>query len=54
MSGAGKINAHHLERLAIIYVRQSSLRQVSENRESTDRRLRDHARALGWPSDRDD
>ena len=54
MNGRGKISARHLDRLAVVYVRQSSTRQVLENRESTDRQyaLRDHALALGWPSER--
>jgi hypothetical protein len=30
----GKIQAWHLDRLAIVYVRQSTLQQVSENTES--------------------
>ena len=54
MNGSGKVSARHLERLAVVYVRQSSLRQVRENRESTDRQyaLRDHALSLGWPAER--
>ena len=49
MSGGGKIRPRHLERLPVVYVRQSSLRQVRENRESTERQyaLRDHALSLG-------
>lgn len=52
--GNGKISPRHLERLAVVYVRQSSPRQVRENRESTDRQyaMRDHALALGWPAER--
>jgi hypothetical protein len=48
---AMKINADHLRRDAFLYVRQSSLRQVFENTESTKRQyaLRDRAVALGWP-----
>jgi DNA invertase Pin-like site-specific DNA recombinase len=40
--------------LAIVYVRQSSLQQVLENRESTLRQyaLADCARAMGWPAER--
>jgi len=34
---SAKIRTAHLERLAIIYVRQSSPQQVLENRESTAR-----------------
>jgi hypothetical protein len=33
----GKITAAHLERLAVVYVRQSSIAQVREHRESTAR-----------------
>jgi DNA invertase Pin-like site-specific DNA recombinase len=49
-----KITAAHLSRLAYLYVRQSTLRQVFENTESTKRQyaLRDRAAALGWPLDR--
>lgn len=46
-----KVTAAHLQRAAFLYVRQSSLRQVLENTESTKRQyaLRDRAVALGWP-----
>ena len=49
-----KITTAHLSRLAYLYVRQSTLRQVFENTESTQRQyaLRDRAVALGWPLDR--
>lgn len=49
-----KVTAGHLKRLAYIYVRQSTLRQVFENTESTRRQyaLRERAVALGWPLDR--
>jgi len=49
-----KVNADHLKRNAYLYVRQSTLRQVLENTESTIRQyeLRQHAVALGWPIDR--
>ncbi len=45
-----KIAAHHLERKACVYVRQSSLAQVQHHRESTQRQyqLKDRATALGW------
>src|SRR5215472_15938750 len=48
------ITPAHLERLAIVYVRQSSPQQVLENRESTARQyaFAEHAVALGWPRDR--
>ena len=48
-----KVTAHHLARNAYLYIRQSSLHQVQENRESTARQydLKRRAQALGWPSD---
>ena len=51
---SAKIRAAHLDKLAIVYVRQSSPQQVLENRESTARQyaLADYAKVLGWPSDR--
>ncbi len=51
---AEKVTAAHLRREAFLYVRQSSLRQVLENTESTKRQyaLRDRAVALGWPIER--
>ncbi|NNF96792.1 MAG: recombinase family protein, partial [Halobacteria archaeon] len=41
---------HHLKRKALIYVRQSSMKQVMENTESTARQyaLVDKALELGW------
>ncbi len=53
MSGPGSVMPDHLKRLAYLYVRQSSLRQVHENRESTARQydLKRRAQALGWSSD---
>ncbi len=49
-----KIEAAHLEKLAIVYVRQSSPQQVLENRESTARQyaFAQYAQTLGWPADR--
>ena len=46
-----KITADHLKRSAYLYIRQSTLRQVFENTESTKRQyaLRKRAIALGWP-----
>ncbi len=46
-----KITPRHLRRHAYLYVRQSTLRQVVENTESTQRQyaLRQRAVALGWP-----
>ncbi len=51
---AMKVSADHLRRDAFLYVRQSSLRQVFENTESTKRQyaLRERAVALGWPTER--
>src|SRR5215208_698697 len=47
-----KIADEHLQRLAIVYVRQSTPQQVLEHRESTARQyaLADRAAALGWPA----
>src|ERR1700682_5924233 len=46
-----KITPRHLRRQAYLYIRQSTLRQVVENTESTERQyaLRQRAVALGWP-----
>ena len=48
-----KITPQHLKRAALLYVRQSTMRQVFENTESTKRQyaLRDRAVTLGWPRD---
>ena len=48
-----KITAEHLRRTAYLYIRQSSMRQVIENRESTQRQyaLKNRALALGWKKD---
>ncbi len=45
-----KVQPHHLARSAYLYIRQSSMRQVLENTESTKRQyaLRARAIALGW------
>jgi hypothetical protein len=49
-----KVTADHLKRDADLYVRQSTLRQVAEHGESTQRQyaLRDRAVATGWPVER--
>jgi len=49
-----QVAAHHLTRLACLYVRQSTLHQVFENTESTSRQyaLRERALALGWAEER--
>ena len=46
-----KVTASHLKRQAYCYVRQSTLKQVFENTESTKRQyaLRERAISLGWP-----
>ena len=54
METTSKIKAKHLERTAYLYVRQSTVRQVFENTESTKRQygLRQRAVALGWAQER--
>ena len=49
-----KIQPYHLDRLAVVYVRQSSMQQVVQHQESTRLQygLRDRALALGWPQER--
>lgn len=51
---SSKILSAHQEKLAVVYIRQSSPQQVMENRESTARQyaFAEHAQALGWPRDR--
>jgi DNA invertase Pin-like site-specific DNA recombinase len=46
-----KIRDRHLDRLAVVYVRQSSPQQVLDHKESRERQyeLVDYALALGWP-----
>ena len=53
MSESLKVQPQHLERGAYLYIRQSSMRQVIENVESTKRQyaLRSRAIALGWRDD---
>jgi DNA invertase Pin-like site-specific DNA recombinase len=48
-----KVRAPHLGRKAYLYVRQSTMRQVFENTESSERQyaLRRRAVALGWPEE---
>lgn len=48
------VQARHLERLALVYVRQSTLAQVREHGESTRLQyaLEQRAEELGWPRDR--
>jgi hypothetical protein len=54
VSAREKIASSHLERLAIVYLRQSSPRQVRENFRSTERQyaLAEEAVRLGWESER--
>ena len=54
MTDSPKVQSHHLQRDAYLYIRQSSMRQVVENIESTQRQyaLRARATALGWADDR--
>src|SRR5882757_10903401 len=54
MNESLKVQPHHLERGAYLYIRQSSMKQVIENVESTKRQyaLRTRATALGWADDR--
>jgi DNA invertase Pin-like site-specific DNA recombinase len=49
----GKVNPGHLKKTAYLYIRQSTLRQVFENTESTQRQygLRQRAIVLGWQSE---
>ena len=51
---AHKIRSRHRDRLAVVYVRQSSPHQVAENRESADLQyqLRRRAVELGWSGPR--
>jgi DNA invertase Pin-like site-specific DNA recombinase len=52
-TAASKVTAAHLSRRALLYVRQSSLKQVIHNTESAIRQydLRGKATALGWAAD---
>ncbi len=54
MSAQAKVTGSHRERLAVIYVRQSTVAQVRFNTESTDRQygLVDEAVRLGWEESR--
>jgi DNA invertase Pin-like site-specific DNA recombinase len=49
-----KIQNHHLERIAIVYVRQSTMQQVLDHQESTRLQygLTERAEAWGWSQDR--
>src|SRR4051812_28831007 len=54
LRSTSKIREQHLDRLAMVYVRQSSPQQVLENRESRERQyaLAQFAQQLGWPAER--
>src|ERR1700674_73046 len=54
LNSNSKITPGHLKKTAYLYIRQSTLRQVFENTESTQRQyaLRQRATVLGWPADR--
>ena len=51
---SNKIKSHHMERLAVVYVRQSSAQQVLNHQESAALQysLREKALAWGWPTER--
>jgi DNA invertase Pin-like site-specific DNA recombinase len=48
------LSDRHLSKLAIVYVRQSSVQQIFEHKESRERQyaLADYAAILGWPRER--
>ncbi len=52
MRGENKVGRQHLERTALIYIRQSTMAQVREHTESTARQyaLAEEAARLGWPA----
>jgi DNA invertase Pin-like site-specific DNA recombinase len=54
LRSTSKIRDRHFDRLAMVYVRQSSPQQVLENRESRERQyaLAQFAQRLGWPASR--
>jgi hypothetical protein len=54
LGSTGKIRDVHVNRLAMVYVRQSTPQQVLENRESRERQyaLAEFAQRLGWPAER--
>ncbi|MFO0865670.1 MAG: recombinase family protein [Gemmataceae bacterium] len=53
-TNSSKVSSAHVEKLAIVYVRQSSPTQVLEHRESTARQyaFAEQAIAFGWPRER--
>ncbi len=50
MTSLSKIRPEHLNRIAIVYIRQSTLNQVRYNQESTERQyaIQEKAMNLGW------
>lgn len=54
MSSSGLVQPQHLQRKAVIYIRQSSSRQVLTNVESgkMQRAMAEHVRRLGWHEER--
>jgi DNA invertase Pin-like site-specific DNA recombinase len=48
-----KIKPHHQQRLACVYIRQSTTEQVRHRRESqlNQKRMADRAQQLGWPAE---
>ena len=54
LSKSSKVKPNHLNRDALIYVRQSTMAQVRFNQESTQRQyaLKEKAIVLGWPEER--
>src|SRR3984885_13240850 len=54
LGSTARIRDVHLNRLAMVYVRQSTPQQVLENRESRERQyaLAKFAQRLGWPTER--
>jgi DNA invertase Pin-like site-specific DNA recombinase/transposase-like protein len=54
LGSTAKLRDVHVNRLALVYVRQSSPQQVLENRESRERQyaLAEFAQRLGWPAER--
>ena len=53
LSVPSKVRAEHLNREALVYVRQSTMAQVRFNQESTQRQyaLQERALSLGWPEE---
>jgi hypothetical protein len=54
ISRSEKILERHLERLAVVYVRQSTVHQITDHRESTNLQygLANRVIAMGWPEGR--